>query len=301
MSLQVAIIGAGISGASCASTLRSRGANVSVFDKGRSPGGRMSCRRADSGHRFDHGVPAFEGQDSHFIRAATDAVEAGILTRHGEMFGGVGAMNAWCKHLLGGIEVISSTRIIAAERDQTWQLTGDTGATFGPFNTVVLAVPPKNAIEILGSLDQPLSAQIDTIKMMPRWVAMLGFDRKFNALSDHLRFDDFAIHRSMSNTVGDALVVHADEAWSLRNLERPAAEVGGELARVARIAIVQAWVEPVVVMAHRWRYAFADHPAGVPFFESSNNLFVCGDWCLGRSVESGYLSGSAVADRLCAH
>jgi len=294
----VAIVGAGISGAICASKLRSRGVDVVVFDKGRSPGGRMSCRRADTGHRFDHGVPGFDGHDVQFIRAATDAVEAGILTRHGELFCGVGAMNVWCKHLMGGIQEISSTKIIAATYDRTWQLSGDAGAMFGPFDAVVLAVPPTNAVEILGSLDQRLSAQIDAIKMMPRWVAMLGFDRRLKALSDHLSVDHVTIHRSMSNTVGDALVVHADEAWSMEHLERPAAEVAGELARLARDAIGQAWVEPVVVMAHRWRYAFARESAGVPFFESSSNLFVCGDWCLGRSVESGYLSGSAVADRL---
>ncbi|MQL77155.1 hypothetical protein Taro_009556, partial [Colocasia esculenta] len=42
---KVAVVGCGISGASCASMLAGRGLSVTVFESGRGPGGRMSQRR----------------------------------------------------------------------------------------------------------------------------------------------------------------------------------------------------------------------------------------------------------------
>ena len=48
----VAVIGAGISGLFAARTLRDHGVSVTVFDKSRGVGGRMSTRRTDQGTTF---------------------------------------------------------------------------------------------------------------------------------------------------------------------------------------------------------------------------------------------------------
>jgi len=47
---QVAVVGAGVAGLACARTPRDHGVDVTVFDKGRSPGGRLVT------HRFDEGA-----------------------------------------------------------------------------------------------------------------------------------------------------------------------------------------------------------------------------------------------------
>eukprot|EP00897_Mesotaenium_endlicherianum_P010330 jgi/Mesen1/9325/ME000061S08765 len=64
----VAVIGAGIAGLVCATTLVERGAQVAVFDMGRGPGGRMSTRRErrEEGSAdlvFDHGAQYFTVKD----------------------------------------------------------------------------------------------------------------------------------------------------------------------------------------------------------------------------------------------
>ena len=52
----IAIVGAGIAGLSCADRLRAAGWAVTLFDKGRAPGGRLSTRRLDTAT----GTAAFE-------------------------------------------------------------------------------------------------------------------------------------------------------------------------------------------------------------------------------------------------
>ncbi|MDP4994095.1 MAG: FAD-dependent oxidoreductase, partial [Burkholderiaceae bacterium] len=61
----VAVIGAGMAGIACARTLAQAGWQVSVFEKSRGFGGRMSTRRSQFGD-FDHGTQYFTVRDPRF-------------------------------------------------------------------------------------------------------------------------------------------------------------------------------------------------------------------------------------------
>ena len=68
--MRIAIIGAGMAGLSCGLRLRDGGHEISVFDKGRGPGGRMSTRRIEHGNetfQFDHGAQYFTARDPAFV------------------------------------------------------------------------------------------------------------------------------------------------------------------------------------------------------------------------------------------
>ena len=47
---RIAVVGAGIAGAACAASLQQAGVQVTLFDKSRGVGGRMSTRRAAPTH-----------------------------------------------------------------------------------------------------------------------------------------------------------------------------------------------------------------------------------------------------------
>ncbi|MDP3634933.1 FAD-dependent oxidoreductase [Phenylobacterium sp.] len=69
MTRRVAVIGAGLAGLACATALRRAGHAVTVLDKGRGPGGRMSARRVETplGQvTFDHGAQYFTARDPGF-------------------------------------------------------------------------------------------------------------------------------------------------------------------------------------------------------------------------------------------
>jgi renalase len=73
----IAVIGAGIAGLSCATQLQEAGLKVSVFDKSRGPGGRMSTRRGDD-WQCDHGAQYFTARDADFQAEVARWQAAGV-------------------------------------------------------------------------------------------------------------------------------------------------------------------------------------------------------------------------------
>ena len=61
----IAIIGVGMAGVTCARTLRQAGHHVTLFEKSRGLGGRMSTRASAFGG-FDHGAQYFTVRDPRF-------------------------------------------------------------------------------------------------------------------------------------------------------------------------------------------------------------------------------------------
>jgi predicted NAD/FAD-dependent oxidoreductase len=109
---RVAIIGAGLAGLACATRLGEDGVAVSLFDKARGPGGRMSVRRIEtpSGEApFDHGAQYFTVRGASFrdqvTRWAADGVAAPWPAAGPEAWVGVPGMNAPVRALAAGRDV----------------------------------------------------------------------------------------------------------------------------------------------------------------------------------------------------
>ncbi len=81
--MHVGVIGGGISGLVAARTLADAGWRVSVFDKGRGPGGRAARRRETLSDgtelHFDHGAQYFTARDERFVRVVESWVEDGVV------------------------------------------------------------------------------------------------------------------------------------------------------------------------------------------------------------------------------
>ena len=68
----------------------------------------------------------------------------------------------------------------------------------------------------------------------------------------------------------------------------------------AIVPLISTLTTPELIQVHRWGYAFAQNPLSEKFLMAQTiaPLYFCGDWCGGNRVESAYLSGMAVADRI---
>ncbi len=325
--MRVAVIGAGLAGAAAARSLMAAGASVTVFDKGRGPGGRLSTRRAETplGEMcFDHGaqyVTATSSSFSAFLSAAGDAgVAAPWLARlvsidragnvdalRGEArWVGLPGMSALVKYALNGVEVRQTRR---AKRltgaPGSWTIRFEDGSTEGPFERIALTLPPEQLVDLLARSDGDFARVISgarQVEIAPCWTVMAatepGFDPGFDGaklLGGAVRW--MALTAARPGGAPGGVVLQASPDWSQAFLEHDA-------EAVARILCEEVFVrfgmpQPVWSNAHRWRYAMVTTPAGSAADISDSRTVGCGgDWRLGGRAECAWDSGEALGAAL---
>ncbi|MEG5174942.1 FAD-dependent oxidoreductase [Microcoleus sp. B3-D7] len=177
----VAVIGAGMAGLSCAQRLRQAGYSVAVVEKSRGAGGRVATRRVQ-GTRADHGARYLEPQGDAVQGLIEALVDRDILKlwtdtvwefRQGELsaipnscYVAPAGMNAVGKYLLEGLEIWFGRRVqaISTRDNQMWQLslevTDDNLQTPQELiaKAVVVAIPSPQALMFL---DAEIGLQYD--------------------------------------------------------------------------------------------------------------------------------------------
>lgn len=309
---RVAIIGAGLAGLACATRLGEGGVAVSLFDKARGPGGRMSVRRiaTPSGEAaFDHGAQYFTVRGASFrarvAQWAADGVAAPWPAAGPGAWVGVPGMNAPVRALAAGQAAAWGTRVEALARDGAgWRLrTGE-----GPgerFDAVVVAVPAEQAAVLLRDHDSALGAAATASVSQPCWTVMAAFDRRLDRLPDVLREAGplgWAARNGSKPERGpiEAWVLQGSPDWSRDHLEAPAEAVSAALLAALAEAAGGPLPAPVAVSAHRWRYARSAPGTDTALWSAATGLGCCGDWLTGPRVEGAWDSGVALAERMLA-
>lgn len=318
----IAIVGAGLAGLACAKTLAAYDVRLHLFEKGRSPGGRMTTRRAEAaGHvlNFDHGAQYVTAQGAAFA-AVLDAAKAQEWPEAGCRVG-VPRMSSVPRALAEGLDIDLQRHVSA--------ITGEPGAwhvhhldarlvrpgrpfptqppeVAGPFDAVILALPAPQAQALLAGPAPHLAAVLVEVRFDPCWALMLAFPEPL-PLPNTIRPRDGAIGwaaRDSSKPGRDAglelWVVQAGPDWSRANLELTAEAAAEKLLEA--FATLAAALAPGTVLptpdfsaAHRWRYAQVETPLGAPcLWDPSLGLGATGDWCIGARAEAAVDSAGAL-------
>ena len=306
--LKIGIVGAGIAGLSCAEMLRTAGHDVTIFDKGRGAGGRMATRRVPtpSGDvAFDHGAQYFTTRDPRFVAAVTGWQASGAVARWpgagDDAWVGTPGMNAVVKALSQPLAVQWNSRVDALRRvDRSWFLDS---AADDPFDAVIVATPAEQAAPLLVAHDPAMAAMAQGCPSAPCWTAMVAFAERIAIAEDVVRdagIIGWAARNSAKPGRGgtEAWVIQATADWSRDHLEdKEPGVVDALLSRLAAEA-TRALPEPVVRIGHRWRYARAKAAHHGSLWNDATQIGAIGDWLLAPRVESAWLSGRMLADRI---
>ncbi len=326
--LAVAVVGGGVAGAAAARALDDAGHLVTVFDKARGPGGRLSTRR-DGELAFDHGGQYFTVRDERFARTARAFWQEGVLAEWKGAVQVIGpitdqarraidskdarvvavpGMSALLGRMLAGANTRFATKVECIVRDNgQWRLFGEADANLGAYDAVVLAVPAPQARALAEPVAPELAARVAAVRMEPCWTVMMRLGSPTGiawpaaiCTSGPLSWianDSSKPQRPRSG--GESWVLQASPEWSLTNLEATADDVLEALLAAFFDATAIERREPLYAKAHRWRYARTSTPLGEDCaWDPAMRLAACGDWCLGARVEAAFLSGSAAAGRI---
>jgi predicted NAD/FAD-dependent oxidoreductase len=331
--LAVAIVGAGIAGLACGAALQAAGQRVTLFDKGRRPGGRLATRDSPWGP-FDHGAASFNAGDGDFGRQVAEWAAAGLLAPDPALPGawlGVPCMNALPAAQAAALDLRRAAPVGAIGRgaDGRWLLAGTDGAPMhdGGFDAVVVATPPEQALPLLAPWSATLAGALAGVHSEPCWTVMAAWDGAPEAprlpqaplgplcgraeSTEPLgplacvRREDLKPGRARDDDRPRWLLA-ASPYWSAHNLELAAPEVVRHLLDDLQRLCGRRLAAPAHAAAHRWRYAEVPQPLAAPCgWDAGATLGACGDaWHAeggASSVERAWLSGRAMAQRLAIH
>jgi renalase len=331
-----AVIGAGIAGAACAVSLQRAGMQVTVFDKSRGVGGRMSTRRAtwtdahgtEQTTELDHGAQHFTATHPRFRAVLKRAVSVGCVAAwqpqvHAfwpgadviNSFVAVPHMPALTRHLLAGLPMHMGEQVQRLQRAADgWHVVVQGGETVGPFDHVMLALPPPQAAVLLAGHHDAWANALSAVSMQPCWTLMAvtqDVDWPWDACEPAVgplawvARNDRKPGRDVP--VGCASwVAHATPAWTEEHLEDDSASV----SKVLQTALSQqlpgcekggAKINWLHTSVHRWRYA---QPAQLSidecWWDADLSVGVCGDFMGAGNVEAAWRSGDELADTVAA-
>lgn len=335
--MRVAIIGAGMTGTSAARALADAGAAVTVFDKGRGPGGRMSSKRLQpddttGGYvQLDMGAQYFTAHHPWFLRQVRQWQQQGLVQRwefaphvwqHGLLlpsddaairYVGSPAMHQMLRATLGTLvqhysaqvtELSYSQSSFSSQQSAEWTVSTADGASYAGFDALILTCPPEQCRNLLAT--QPLAEQIPADLLLPCWAVALQ-------LAEPLAHPAVGIFGksgvlswcARNNTkpgrsaLSEHWVLHLNAPTSRQLLETSPEEVAA-VAKQAFSQIVGQTLQVTSALCHRWLYASYNaelSPPGV-LSEPAQQLVVAGDWSFGGRVENAWLAGLVAASRL---
>ena len=305
----IIIIGSGIAGLSAANYLSSKNFNVTVLDKGKYPGGRISTRRGED-FIFNHGAQFFTAKSNEFKKICNRAVNDNVLVNWVDSktnrFIGNPDMREFSLWLSQNLTIFQEN--VVERLDYNEQFIVNTNKKKFTCDGLIITAPSSQTASLIKNLDETFHELIEKVEYFPCWCVMLSLrDMSLkNFYIDEKSIFNWIVseNNKIKNQLNhNCLTIHTNERFSVENLD--------ETKEVALDKIVQEFTKIYQVKTqdiiykniHRWRYAKVKKP----FPQEENKISkkipfgIAGDWCPpsqdkhyngnGQRVEDAYLSG----------
>lgn len=337
VTVDVAVVGAGIAGLCAANELVRAGRRVVVLDKARGIGGRMATRRLGDAV-CDHGAQFFTVRGRAFGTIVRQAEEAGAVAVWCHGFGhsagpssavmpaadghprwrGARGMTDLPKRLAGdaidrGVLVRTAAKVTAVSvGDADVRLAVEAAEPVVAAGAVITAPVPQ-ALDLLAAgavaIDEEARQTLAAIDYDPCFALMIALDRPSRVPPPGgIQFAAgpiawLADNQQKGISPVPAVTVHASGAFSREYFDAPAADVAAAMIDAARPWLGDAAI--VEQSLQRWKYAQPTTILPEPLIAASTRppIVCCGDAFAGPKVEGAASSGLAAArwlDRILA-
>ena len=306
----IIIIGSGIAGLAAANYLSSKNFNVTVLDKGKYPGGRISTRRGKD-FIFNHGAQFFTAKSNEFKNICKRAVNDNVLV-HWETVSkknryiGNPDMREFSFWLSKNLSMYQDTCV---ERlDYNDQFIVYTNNKKFICDGLIITAPSFQTASLIKNLDQNICKLIEKVEYFPCWCVMLSIKdlslKNFNIDEKSIFNWIVSENNKIKNQLNhNCLTIHTNERFSVKNLEKTKEVTLDKIVKVFT-KIYQVKTQDIIYKnIHKWRYAKVKKPFPQEESKISKKIpfGIAGDWCPpsqdkhyngnGQRVEDAYLSG----------
>ena len=336
--IQVAVIGSGLTGSACAASLQRSGAQVTLFEKAPTVGGRTATRHAGwidargakQSVTFYDNAQYFESASRRCKPAIARAMAAnGIRSWHPRVYAvwpfGVGQcivppaeISSLCTHLIGGAAVHLNRTVRRLQRaaDGSWYVVSDGSPLAGPFHSVVVALPPAQAAVLLAGHQDKWADMVLAKHIAPLWTLIAitdDVDWPWDAAQPErgplawVQRNDRLPESKMPFGLA-VWTAHATAEWSLAHSEDDPQAVAGELQKALRAQLPKSGRGNQAI---QWHYTNAysersskssDNRVGANevWWDESLSLGVCGNSLMDGGVAEAWSSGDELAGCMAA-
>lgn len=312
--MKVGIVGAGLAGLMAGRAIAEAGHDVVLWDKGRSPGGRLATRRIGDA-RLDHGAQFFTVRSDEYARHVAAWEADGIVREWCRGFGETtdghpryaapAGMNSIAKHLARGLDVRCPSLVFSLHRidgPHRWQVRIDDGSTTD-VDALIVTCPLPQTFSLLMSAEVSMPealwrTQYDTTLCLLAVLDRPGAVPSPGGVQGDPDFTFVADNVAKGLSTVPALTLHASPAWSDEHWDDDPTVAHDLLVELARPYLGDATI--VESQLKRWRFATPRSIWPDPCWSPDDDatVVVAGDAFAGPRMEGAALSGLAAAARV---
>jgi len=308
------VIGSGISGATIANLLNKK-YQISLYDKGRGPGGRASFKRIKGKIGFDHGTQYISPKTNKFKNFTNKLIKKKILKKwkgkhiflnlekkenkkHIKIIGQHGN-NDICKYLLKNVNYNYQKELKRIYyKDKLWFLIFSDGKVKS-FRSIVLTCPFPQLSKLSKNFINNSFIK-KKLKMDANITVMIAIKKTKGSPSSFL-FDDPVLGwagnentKKRFKSKYDLWTLQSTFKWANKNINTNKKNLKKnskilidkffKLTKIKKTKIIYS-------INHGWKYSSNSKSLKIKsFWDPSKRIGVCADWFIGPRLESGWLS-----------
>ena len=298
--MKTIIIGAGMAGLSAARILSQKGHEVTVLDKGRGVGGRMSTRTIENA-KADHGAQYFSVKTPEFqvliseFQSENITAEWLLAQRENVRYVGAKGMNMIPKKIASTLNVLVNEKVVLIENNI---VKAESGNVYD-FENLIITIPIPQVIDLFQNSKIDFSENdkivLNKIEYEPCIAVMAVLKELTQIVSGGIILENQSVAWIADNfqkgiTEIPTVTVHASPAYSAKRFDDDLQEVSKEL-----LSSVNQYIKPENIISfqtHRWKFSNATKRYDKPFYQIENqNMYLAGDGFGMGNVEGAFLSG----------
>jgi len=306
--MNVAIIGAGFSGCHLYENLSQKQFKLTIFDKSRGCGGRLSTKYI--GDKFiDHGTSSIHTEDKELINFLDKKVQQNILQKNKNNYIPTKGINKVCSSMIDKKDLIKNTRIIKAHyKNKKWFLFDEKGKIYQSYDILLLTNPATQILEMDLNLSDEIKNLLKDVSYSPI-STLICYDNNSDNNSDNLDLAPLEKNINFKKVVDNSskyqykdfksFVLHINEEFTQTNINLSKEKIFEKIYSLIEEELNMDIKKKFETIEHLWKYAFAKNTINKEYiFDPYQNLGICGDYFQKKNLKSSFYSSKKLSEKI---